>query len=94
MGNLCGKKQVVQSALKAEQSGRSSILRVKVRMRVNELQELMEKAEKTENGDDADNKLGRLILRECLDGRLQTRVTPALEVKYINHTSLPTIKEY
>lgn len=62
-------------------------------MRVKELQELMEQVEKEGKGIDADTKLGCLIIRECLDGRLQARVTPSTEVKYIKQTSLPTIKE-
>ncbi|CAA2968505.1 Hypothetical predicted protein [Olea europaea subsp. europaea] len=92
MGNWCGKKLVVHPFADPGQSG-STVLRVKVKMRVKELQELIKKVEKKGKGIDADTMLGRLILRECLDGRLQACVTPATEVKYINQTPLPTIKE-
>ncbi|KAE7999293.1 hypothetical protein FH972_003740 [Carpinus fangiana] len=66
MGNWFGRKKVVHP-LPQEYS--PSCLRVKVRMTKTQLRELMDLSK-------GDSELGRLILQECMEGRLSARVWP------------------
>ncbi|KAK3194530.1 hypothetical protein Dsin_025840 [Dipteronia sinensis] len=83
MGNWLGRNRVVHPLLldhddhdqleRLEQP--STSLWVKVRARESQLKELTAKADSNSSGDNSD--LGRLILQECLEGRLTARVVPA-----------------
>jgi hypothetical protein len=66
MGNLFGRKKTVHP-LESESS--SCSLRIKVRMTKQQLRELMDLSK-------GNSELGRLILQECLEGRLNARVWP------------------
>ncbi|KAL5863242.1 hypothetical protein ACOSQ3_000756 [Xanthoceras sorbifolium] len=80
MGNLLGRKQVVHPLLNHDDHDElasldhpSDSLWVKVRLTASQLQELTAKADSSQDNSD----LGRLILQECLEGRLAARVVPA-----------------
>ncbi|KAK2649968.1 hypothetical protein Ddye_017457 [Dipteronia dyeriana] len=83
MGNWLGRNRVVHPLLldhddhdrlaRLEQP--STSLWVKVRVRASQLKEFTAKADLNSSRDNSD--LGRLILQECLEGRLTARVVPA-----------------
>ncbi|VVB06567.1 unnamed protein product [Arabis nemorensis] len=49
-------------------------LRIKVRMRRDKLEELMYLARRGDQSDSGSNKIGFLLLKECMEGRLPARV--------------------
>ncbi|EEF47052.1 conserved hypothetical protein [Ricinus communis] len=88
MGNCLGRKQVVHPL---EHSTSDYKLRIKVRMSARQLKEFMSRVDLRKG----DSELGRVVLQECLDGRLTARVVgrqdSVLASEYAN--GLATIKE-
>ncbi|XP_061992973.1 uncharacterized protein LOC133710850 [Rosa rugosa] len=78
MGNWVGKERAVHPDPVDEDEGlhgvgSKSLMRIKVRMTKRELKELMAQVDMTNGGDNSE-KLGGLILKEFLEGRLCARV--------------------
>lgn len=69
----------------------SNKLRIKVVMTARQLEELAAKADSSKGN----SELGRMILQQCLDGRLRGRVVgdQGLVSKYANTWTLNPIKE-
>ncbi|TXG63098.1 hypothetical protein EZV62_010092 [Acer yangbiense] len=84
MGNWLGRNRVVHPLLLDHDDDHDQLARleqpstslwVKVRVGASQLKELTVKADSNSSRDNSD--LGRLILQECLEGRLTARVVPA-----------------
>ncbi|KAK4848783.1 hypothetical protein QYF36_017277 [Acer negundo] len=86
MGNWLGRNRVVHPLLLDHDDDHDQLARleqpstslwVKVRVRASQLKELTAKADSNSNSSQENSELGRLILQECLEGRLTARVVPA-----------------
>ncbi|KAM1406219.1 hypothetical protein ACFXTH_000907 [Malus domestica] len=81
MGNRVGNKAVHsiedEERLESHKTSSSS-LRIKVRMTTTQLEELIAEVDMT-RGPKSNSELGRVILRECLEGRLSARTVAAVE---------------
>ncbi|ONI23590.1 hypothetical protein PRUPE_2G197000 [Prunus persica] len=83
MGNWVGRYKGVhptedQARHRTSSSSSSNSLRIKVRMTAKQFKELMAEVDATKIPN-SNSELGRLILRECLEGRSCARVVAAAE---------------
>lgn len=100
MGNWVGRYKGVHPTEdqairhRTSSSSSSNSLRIKVRMTAKQLKELMAEVDLTKP--DSNSELGRLILRECLEGRSRARVVAAVEnhEQYARCWKLSTIHEH
>ncbi|KAH0980054.1 hypothetical protein GBA52_007231 [Prunus armeniaca] len=102
MGNWAGRYKGVHPTedqarhrTSSSSSSSSNSLRIKVRMTAKKLKELMAEVDVTKSPN-SNSELGRLILRECLEGRSRARFVAVVEnhEQYARGWKLSTIHDH